>query len=193
MNGAINPDGAAPEPPPGGGRLAGLVHAFRRHVLRNTLIAAAGVTAVTTAVAVLVTSLTERVVAEDPPPSCPGTACDGRDPEEVPECGEDVGSHRPAEDNPAVLEIRYSQDCQAVWGRILNGEPGDRVTVQVPGGRVLEAEIAWGADQFTKMAGVDPDRFQAEVCAVPGLSPERQADWPRYCIEASEDTEFSLR
>ncbi|TDC64204.1 DUF2690 domain-containing protein [Streptomyces hainanensis] len=193
MSSTATPEGGAPEPPPpSGGRPARFLHAFRRHILRNSLIAAAAVTAVTTAVAVLVTSLTERVVADDPPPTCPGTACDGRSPEST-GCGEDAGSHRPAEGNPATLEIRYNPDCQAVWGRILTGEPGDRVTVRVTGGGSTEAQIAYETDQFTRMVAVDPDTFRVEVCAVPGVSPERRADWPGYCVEAGEDTEFSLR
>ncbi|MDT0320044.1 DUF2690 domain-containing protein [Streptomyces millisiae] len=175
-------------PGPAGGRLTRVWQGFRQHVLRNTLITLAAATVVTT----VVTAVTERVIAEDPPPTCPGTDCGDRNPQAT-GCGDDAGSHRPAEANPATLEIRYNPRCQAVWGRILTGEPGDRVTVQVTGGGATEAQINYETDQFTKMVAVDPTAFRVEVCAVPGDSPDRQASWQRYCVEATHETDFALR
>ncbi|TDC15480.1 DUF2690 domain-containing protein [Streptomyces sp. 8K308] len=185
MGSATGPE-AGPEP--AGGRAARLWQGFRQHVLRNTLIVLAATTVVTT----VVTAVTERLIAEDPPPTCPGTDCDGRSPQAT-GCFEDAGSHRPTEANPATLEIRHNPRCEAVWGRILTGEPGDRVTVRVAGGGTAEAQIAYETDQFTNMVAVDPARFHVEVCAVPGPASDRRATWQRYCVEATHDTDFSLR
>ncbi|WP_159000974.1 DUF2690 domain-containing protein [Streptomyces sp. SBT349] len=174
----------APAPAPSGTRLA--------RVRRSVLLTTAAGAAVAAVVTVLATRGTESVVKEDPQPTCPGDDCGDRNPETT-DCGADAGSYRPAESNPALLDVRYNPRCHAVWGRILNGEPGDRVTVAVTGGGVTEAEIAWGFDQFTKMVAVDERDFVVEVCAIPTGRRDREADWLRYCIEATEETEFLLR
>lgn len=194
-NGSGDPDDVATAPGPGAGegRLARLRHAVKRHLLRNALIAGLITAAAVGAVEVLASRGAERIIPPPAPaPTCPGTDCDGRNPETT-TCGADAGSHRPVEDNPAVLEVRYNPRCHAVWGRILHGEPGDRVRISVAGGGATEAEIEWGDDQFTRMLVVDPDSFRVEVCAIPGDSPDRQATWRRYCVEATHDTEFALR
>ncbi|WP_165953887.1 DUF2690 domain-containing protein [Streptomyces sp. 8K308] len=194
QNGAGDPDSdGAPDLGPDRGRLARLAHALRRHLPRNALIAGLVTAAVVGVVEVLAGRGADRILPPPAPaPTCPGTDCDGRNPETT-TCGADAGSHRPAEGNPATLEVRYNPRCQAVWGRILTGEPGDRVTVHVVGGGTTEAQIEWNDDQFTRMLAVDPAGFTVEVCAVPGGHPDRRATWQRYCVEATHDTDFSLR
>lgn len=100
-------------------------------------------------------------------------------------CGNDAGTFGPMDANPASLEIRYSPECKAVWGRILDGEPGDRVSTKVAGGTERTAEIAWGDDQFTRMASVKDGRFTVTVCAHPSSREDRRETWGSYCIRAT--------
>ncbi|WP_237322605.1 DUF2690 domain-containing protein [Streptomyces sp. JJ36] len=136
----------------------------------------------------LATGTVEEILADDPPPSCPGDDCDGRNPE-VQGCGDHAATFTPRTRNPAALEVRYSKRCKSVWGRITNGEPGAQVTVSVTGGSRDVAEIAYGKDKFTRMASVsDPASFEVEVCAVPAPREQRKAAWDEYCIHATEDS-----
>ncbi|MFD0393445.1 DUF2690 domain-containing protein [Streptomyces nogalater] len=87
-------------------------------------------------------------------------------------------------DNPALLQIRYSEDCEAVWAKIEQGSPGDQVTVGVTGGGTRSAEIAYDNDQFTQMVSVPDGEFQVTACAVPKAG--GGSTFEHYCIHASE-------
>ncbi|MEV5010327.1 DUF2690 domain-containing protein [Streptomyces sp. NPDC055692] len=86
-------------------------------------------------------------------PTCPGDACNGKNPQNQGR-GEDARTFKPTVGNPAQLQIRYSEDCKAVWARIERGSPGDLVTVTVPGRGSRTAEIEYGDDKFTNMVAV---------------------------------------
>lgn len=178
--------GDSDAPPPTASRWRRLRDAVRRHKAVAWVGGLAGVAAVGWAGAVG-TGLAERMFADDPPATCPGADCDGRNPENA-ACGADAFSYFPQENNPIALQIRHSPDCHAVWGRIAAGEVGDVVTTEVAGGPVREARIAFSRDVFTRMTKVDNTGFQVTVCATPTTGRERAGDWEPYCIHATQDS-----
>ncbi|MFF3787471.1 DUF2690 domain-containing protein [Streptomyces sp. NPDC001933] len=118
-------------------------------------------------------------------PTCPGAACEGKNPQNQ-GCGEDARTFKPAVNNPALLQIRYSEDCTAVWARIEHGRPGDMVTVKVSGGTMRSADVEYGDDKFTSMAVVPDGDFQVAACVIP--KPGGGSTFERYCIQATEAT-----
>ncbi|MDK0521900.1 DUF2690 domain-containing protein [Streptomyces sp. ML-6] len=118
-------------------------------------------------------------------PTCPGEACEGKNPQNQ-GCGEDARTYKPAVGNPALLQLRYSEDCQAVWARVERGSPGDLVTAEVTGGTKRTAQIEYGDDKFTGMVSVGDGEFQVTACAVPKAGGE--STYERYCIHATEAT-----
>lgn len=116
-------------------------------------------------------------------PTCPGDACEGKNPQSQ-GCTEDARTFKPDVGNPALLQIRYSEDCKAVWARIERGSPGDLVTVEVVGGTKRTAEIEYGNDKFTGMAAVSDGEFQVTACAVPKRG--GAGTYERYCVQATE-------
>ncbi|MDN3060441.1 DUF2690 domain-containing protein [Streptomyces sp. SRF1] len=116
-------------------------------------------------------------------PTCPGEACDGRNPQNQ-GCGEDARTFKPAVHNPAGLQIRYSEDCKAVWAKIEHGSPGDEVTVKVIGGTLRGAEVEYDHDKFTNMVTVADGDFQVVACVIP--KPGGGSAFERYCIQATE-------
>lgn len=65
--------------------------------------------------------------------SCAGTACDGRDPEEM-LCGvEPQTLLHLVTPSGTGLEIRYNAQCRAAWARVWNTRLGDRLTLSEPG------------------------------------------------------------
>lgn len=134
----------------------------------------------------------ERIFPEpspSPPPGCPGAGCDGKNPQSE-GCAADAVSWQPQGPNPVSLEVRYSEHCGVVWGRITRGEEGDQVTVQVDGGSSQSAVVEFGQDQFTPMAAVG-DAFRATACAVPTTNAARTGQWAKYCTEVAENTPWA--
>ncbi|WDV53215.1 DUF2690 domain-containing protein [Streptomyces coeruleorubidus] len=169
----------SPEPesqPPAGGR--------SRRISSTTLACAAAI--VGAVAAAVLTPLGEHVIkAFLDEPTCPGEACEGKNPQNQ-GCNEDARTFKPAIGNPALLQLRYSENCQAVWARIERGSPGDLVTAEVTGGAKRTAEIEYGDDKFTSMVRVGNDEFQVTACAVPRAGGE--STYQRYCIHATEAT-----
>ncbi|MFI6701287.1 DUF2690 domain-containing protein [Streptomyces sp. NPDC050509] len=118
-------------------------------------------------------------------PTCPGEACEGKSPQNQ-GCAEDARTFKPTADNPALLQIRYSEDCKAVWARIQQGSKGDLVTVKVDGGTKRTAEIEYGNDKFTNMVATPDGEFQVSACAIPESSGE--STYGTYCVHATEAT-----
>ncbi|MFF4145951.1 DUF2690 domain-containing protein [Streptomyces sp. NPDC001698] len=138
---------------------------------------------VTAVVAAVVTPIGDHLVKslfEDP--TCPGDACNGKNPQNQ-GCGDDARTIKPTVNNPAQLQIRYSEDCKAVWARIEQGNPGDLVTVKVPGHGTRSAEIEYRYDKFTTMVAV-PDAFQVTACATPKVG--GKSTFEAYCIHATQ-------
>ncbi|MFI7099867.1 DUF2690 domain-containing protein [Streptomyces sp. NPDC050161] len=179
------PDADGPGAPEGGGslghrtwtRIRAVGHWLRTHA-RHTLVVGV-VTAVVGALAPIVLP----PLFTDPPPACPGAGCDGKSPKG--QCSADATTWTPTDGNPVKLHLRYSPACGAVWGRIINGEPGDMVTIQVTGGSSRSASIDYNHDKFTDMATVGKT-FRVRLCAVPSTSPNRTGKWVRYCYWATE-------
>lgn len=157
---------------------------------RSALVGTLVTTLVGGVITAVATGWVEQLFEEDPPPTCPGAACDGKNPQNE-GCGNDARTFRPLQANPAALEIRYSPECRAVWGRILAGEPGDRVTTKVAAGAERSAQIDWGDDQFTKMAVVKKDDFTVTVCAHANSREDRKGTWDSYCIHAKHDDNWN--
>lgn len=118
-------------------------------------------------------------------PTCPGEACEGKNPGRQ-GCDEDARTFKPATGNPAVLQLRYSEECQAVWAKIEHGGKGDLVTVEVSGGTKRAAEINYGDDQYTPMVHVGDDEFEVSACAVPKAGGAGTYEY--YCIHGTEAT-----
>lgn len=156
----------------------------RRSPTRGATVLAYSGVVVGALVTAFLTPLGEQVVGglfDDP--TCPGEACDGKSPERH-RCGEDARTYQPDDDNPAVLRIRWSQDCHAVWGKIEQGNKGDLVTVRAEGSDERSAEINYGRDQFTSMVAVEDTGFEVKVCAIPEEG--GKSTFRRYCIHATE-------
>ncbi|MDI3409033.1 DUF2690 domain-containing protein [Streptomyces cavernicola] len=129
---------------------------------------------------------------ESPPPPCPGPGCDNKSANSTPKnepCGATkVHTFRAPDPNPVELEIRYSPRCQAAWGRILNGEPGDGVKIDSNRGGAQQATISVNKDIYTDMVFVGKDAFRLTVCATPDSSPDEGKPWSEYCANATEKT-----
>ncbi|UQA94800.1 DUF2690 domain-containing protein [Streptomyces halobius] len=123
---------------------------------------------------------------EAPPPACPGPGCDGQSPKNH-GCAADVATWEPTEGegNIARIQLRYSRKCDAVWGRILNGEPGDVVSISVVGGSSRSASIDINHDKYTDMATVG-ETFRVRLCAEPGGVRGHTGTWVKYCFVATE-------
>ncbi|MCK7627484.1 YjfA family protein [Streptomyces sp. RS10V-4] len=141
---------------------------------------------VTSVVGALATLAAEQLpkLFEDPPATCPGAGCDGRNPTAT-GCAADALTYEPAVGNPVRLHLRYSKRCGAVWGRMVAGVAGDMVTVSVTGGSSRSASINYGHDIFTPMASVG-GTFRVRFCAVPTTSPNRTRSWVKYCFEGTQ-------
>lgn len=155
---------------------------------KNTVAATTMGAVVTAVVTVFATGVTEDWFKDDPP-ACPGSDCDGRNPE-TQGCGAHAATFKPRTDNPVQIMVRYSERCGAVWGKIAAGEPGDRVSVSVKGGSTRTAEIRYSDDTYTRMATVDPAQFRVEVCAEPTYAEDRKGTWRKYCIHATESSSW---
>ncbi|GAA0455217.1 DUF2690 domain-containing protein [Streptomyces stramineus] len=177
-----------PEPGPGAlrRRIAAVLAwlgAHSSHVLVVGL-ASTVVGGVTTVVA---TGMWEKWFG-DHPPACPGPGCDGKNPQKE-GCSADAVSWQPVSPNPVGLHARYSKYCSAVWARIVTGERGDVVTLQVRNGSAQSALVEYGTDQFTPMASVGSS-FNVKICAVPKTTTPRAGQWTKYCAEVTEKTHW---
>jgi len=105
---------------------------------------------------------------------CRGIACDGRDPG-VTLCGVEPKTLLHVQTPAGVgLEIRYNPQCQAVWARIWNAAPGDRLTLNAPGRPTQSVTVAHPADEdpfvYTPLTAVTPRGTNVGACvaASPG-------------------------
>ncbi|MFG2829903.1 DUF2690 domain-containing protein [Streptomyces sp. NPDC048434] len=162
-------------------RLRGVGPWLRAHA-RHALVVGV-VTAIAGALATVGADQLPKLFAE-PPPGCPGAGCDGRNPKDT-ACAYDAVTWEPTVGNPVRIQLRYSKDCGDVWGRIVNGEPGDMVTLRVAGGSARSASIDYNHDKYTAMTTVG-SAFRVRLCAVPSTSPHRIGKWIKYCFEATE-------
>lgn len=171
---AGSPD-PAPQPPAG-----------RRGWLSSPAVLAFAVAIVGAGLTAVVTPLGDHVMeALFDEPTCPGEACEGKNPQNQ-GCGEDARTFKPGAGNPALLQIRYSEACNAVWAKIERGNPGDLVEVAVAGGTKRTAEIEYDHDQFTSMVAVPGGEFRITACAIPKAG--GTSTYEKYCVQATEAT-----
>ncbi|MFE4589140.1 helix-turn-helix domain-containing protein [Streptomyces laurentii] len=71
------------------------------------------------------------------------------------------------------IQLRYSEACQAVWGRIENGDIGDTVVIRDKRGSSDEAKIRMEHDTYTRMLAASPDATW-ETITVCGAIPSQK-------------------
>ena len=97
---------------------------------------------------------------------CGGSACTGRDAEEM-GCGGGLATTvKSATVGTVRVEVRYSRTCGAAWGRITQAAPGDVVRVTVGAARRTGTLTRPGGTiAYTPMIAVN-DAARATACAV---------------------------
>ncbi|MFB9387990.1 DUF2690 domain-containing protein [Streptomyces coeruleoprunus] len=112
---------------------------------------------------------------------CRRDACIGRDPKAA-DCQWDAVTAHDTWLRGMHIQLRYSEACQAVWGRVENGTVGDTVRIKGLTGLEMEATIRIDRDTYTKMLAVSaeaPPRTVTVCGAIPSqkqmeCSPHRQ-------------------
>ncbi|MER6628122.1 DUF2690 domain-containing protein [Streptomyces sp. NPDC000987] len=108
-------------------------------------------------------------VATDLPPGvkCSGDSCTGKDAESM-GCTKDataVTTAKTATVGTTTVEVRYSETCDAAWGRITQGVQGDQVRVSAGKARQTDSITTAGDTiAYTPMVGVR-DPGDATACA----------------------------
>ncbi|MFJ6741630.1 DUF2690 domain-containing protein [Streptomyces sp. NPDC091279] len=98
---------------------------------------------------------------------CAGADCTGKDAETM-GCTADattVTTAKSAVVGPVTVEVRYSSVCEAAWGRITQGSPGDKV--EVTAGKTKESDalsVSGDTIAYTPMVHVK-DAGEAVACA----------------------------
>lgn len=175
------PSGSPPDEP------VGPWQRWRARISGATVLTYSGVVVGALATAFL-TPLGEQIVGtffEDP--TCPGEACDGKSPQKH-GCYEDARTYEPTHGNPAALQIRWSEHCHTIWGKIARGNKGDLVTARAEGGDERSAKINYDHDQYTSMVAVVDGGFEARVCVIPGEHSE--STFRRYCVHATDASDW---
>ncbi|MFD9391801.1 helix-turn-helix domain-containing protein [Streptomyces sp. NPDC060000] len=97
---------------------------------------------------------------------CSGSACTGRDAEEMGCSGGLVTTAKSATVGTTLVEVRYSRTCGAAWGRITQAAQGDGVRVTVGSVRQTGAvTVAGDTIAYTPMVAVK-SAADATACAV---------------------------
>lgn len=105
-------------------------------------------------------------------PSCAAETCVGLDPRTT---GCDVGAQTLENDlvGTMQLEIRYSERCATVWGKLTGALPGDIVTINTTPTKRQAASVQDGRTKYTPMLAVEEDfSAQATATAVSGKPAE---------------------
>lgn len=112
-------------------------------------------------------SVTPTTSAPSLPPGvkCVRDSCTGQDPETMGCGGAFAKTVSSAKVGTALIQVRYSQTCQAAWARIQQAAPGDQVTISAgttaPGG---SGTVDADKEAYTKMLAVDGPA-SAKACA----------------------------
>ncbi|MFC5800191.1 helix-turn-helix domain-containing protein [Streptomyces formicae] len=96
------------------------------------------------------------------PMQCRHDACGGQDPKAM-GCGQDAWTAAATWISGALVELRYSPRCAAVWGRILSVGVGDTVIVRGPNNSAQSGRVKFGEDAYSSMIPVS-DPSQARAC-----------------------------
>lgn len=98
---------------------------------------------------------------------CQGDDCTGKDADEM-GCGGDFArTTTETTIGDMVLEIRYSEPCQAAWARITAAEPGSTVTAlaEVPGEEPVREDSSAGTSEGYTAMVVAEDLDTVRACA----------------------------
>ncbi|MCD7443924.1 DUF2690 domain-containing protein [Streptomyces lincolnensis] len=97
---------------------------------------------------------------------CRGASCTGKDAESMGCSGDLVTTAKTATVGTTVVEVRYSETCDAAWGRITQAAQGDAVTVTAGTAAEQNGQIGAAADTiaYTPMIAVK-DAGEAKACA----------------------------
>ncbi|WP_370412919.1 DUF2690 domain-containing protein [Streptomyces fradiae] len=87
---------------------------------------------------------------------CKSDTCLDREPQ-AEDCQWDAKTVRQTFLRGMRIQLRYSEACQAVWGRIENGNIGDTVMIRDKRSSSDEATIRMEHDTYTRMLAVTPD------------------------------------
>ncbi|WP_327133944.1 DUF2690 domain-containing protein [Streptomyces sp. NBC_01343] len=87
---------------------------------------------------------------------CKSDTCMRREPQ-AEDCQWDAVTVRQTFLRGMSIQLRYSEACQAVWGRVENGNIGDTVMIQDKRNSSDEATIRMEHDTYTRMLAVTPD------------------------------------
>ncbi|GGX67706.1 XRE family transcriptional regulator [Streptomyces minutiscleroticus] len=95
---------------------------------------------------------------------CSGADCTGQDPEKM-GCGGDLATTAGSVTvGTAVVEVRYSETCEAAWARITQAALGDEVRVTADGAEAQRGKVENATDAYTPMVAVK-DAGDANACA----------------------------
>jgi len=97
--------------------------------------------------------------------------CDGKDPSIYPPggpCADDGETIYTFTYYGRTLQLRYSPNCETVWGRLYGGTPHDKVVLYREGASSVQYEYFKGRDEWTAM--LDDHGVETKAC----LQPE----WP---------------
>ncbi|MYT25753.1 DUF2690 domain-containing protein [Streptomyces sp. SID7760] len=87
---------------------------------------------------------------------CKSDTCLRREPQ-AQDCQWDAVTVRQTYLRGMSIQLRYSEACQAVWGRVENGNIGDTVSIRDKRSLSDEAAIRMEHDTYTRMLAVTPD------------------------------------
>lgn len=83
-----------------------------------------------------------------------------------------------------LLEIRYSSTCEAAWGRIRYGHPGDTVRISTEDGKSAVKGVETNHDTVTRMVPAGGS-FTLTACATADDG-DGEPRWSRFCVTATE-------
>ncbi|MEU7022241.1 DUF2690 domain-containing protein [Streptomyces sp. NPDC046203] len=105
---------------------------------------------------------------------CKSDTCQLREPQ-AEDCQWDARTVRRTFLRGMSIQLRYSEACQAVWGRIENGDIGDTVMIRDKRGSSDDAAIRMEHDTYTRMLAVSPDA-PWETITVCGAIPSQKEE-----------------
>ncbi|MFE2148061.1 helix-turn-helix domain-containing protein [Streptomyces sp. NPDC059456] len=103
---------------------------------------------------------------------CKSDTCLRREPQ-AEDCQWDAVTVRQTFLRGMSIQLRYSEACQAVWGRVENGNIGDTVMIKDRRSSSDEATIRMEHDTYTRMLAVTPDETW-ETITICGAIPSQK-------------------
>ncbi|WP_344071259.1 DUF2690 domain-containing protein, partial [Streptomyces crystallinus] len=95
---------------------------------------------------------------------CARDSCTGQDPEVMGCGGAFARTVASAKVGAALVQVRYSQTCQAAWARIQQAAPGDKVQISTGSTAGGTGTVDADKDAYTQMLAVDGPA-SAKACA----------------------------